>query len=150
MINEELVFVDQALSNQKDVFNFLAQVITNEGLATDEAQVHAALEKRESEGTTGMMDGFAIPHAKSSAIAKPAIVVMKLKAGIEWGSLDGKQTQYIITLFIPENESGDTHLKILSQVARMLLKEEFKEQFIQTNSSSELTNLISRQLEGEK
>ncbi|EOH93197.1 fructose PTS transporter subunit IIA [Enterococcus pallens] len=148
MLNEELIFTDLALPDQEATFQFLAKTIVEKKLANNEQAVYDALKKREAEGTTGMMDGFAIPHAKSDAISQPAIIVIKLKAGINWDSLDGKPTKYVIALFIPVAEGGTTHLKVLSQVARMLMKEEFKTQFIETNSSQALAQLISSQLEG--
>lgn len=148
MINEELIFTDLALPDQEATFQFLAKTIVEKGLADNEHAVYAALKKREAEGTTGMMDGFAIPHAKSDAVSQPAIIVIKLKEGINWDSLDGKPTNYVIAMFIPVAEGGTTHLKVLSQVARMLMKEEFKTQFISTNSSKELAQLISSHLEG--
>lgn len=149
MINEELVFIDMSLKSQTEVFHFLAQASVEKGVSTNEKQVYDALIKREAEGTTGMMDGFAIPYAKSNAVIKPAIIIIKLTKGIDWDSLDGKATQYIITLFIPTDESGITHLKVLSQVARMLMKEEFKAQFIQSRSKEDLNRLISNKIEGE-
>lgn len=148
MIQEELIFTDLALPDQEAVFQFLAKTIVEKGLAGSERAVYEALTEREAEGTTGMMDGFAIPHAKSYAVNQPAILVIKLKEGIHWDSLDGKPTSYVIALFIPVTEGGTTHLKVLSQVARMLMKEDFKTQFIQTTSSQELAQLISSQLEG--
>lgn len=148
MLNEDLIFTDLALPDQEATFQFLAKTIVEQKLANNEQAVYDALKKREAEGTTGMMDGFAIPHAKSDAISQPAIIVIKLKAGINWDSLDGKPTKYVIALFIPVAEGGTTHLKVLSQVARMLMKEEFKTQFIETNSSQALAQLISSQLEG--
>lgn len=148
MINEELIFVDLDIADQTGVFEFLAKTIVEKQFANDEAAVYAALEKRESEGTTGMMDGFAIPHAKSEKIIKPAIIVIKLRKGIEWDSMDGQPTRYVLAMFIPTAESGSTHLKILSQVARMLMKSEFKDAFIATDSVSELAGLLSEKLEG--
>ncbi|MBO1306219.1 PTS sugar transporter subunit IIA [Enterococcus sp. 669A] len=149
MVNEELIFVDLDLKDQEAVFNFLAQTIVEKGYATDATAVYDALKKREAEGTTGMMDGFAIPHAKSDAIQQPAIIVIKLKSAIDWDSLDGKPTQNIIAMFIPTAEGGTTHLKVLSQVARMLMQEDFKNQFAQTNSTNQLAQLIASKLEGD-
>lgn len=147
MVNEELIFIDLDLTTQADVFDFLAETTVARQIATNKKDVQSALKKREEEGTTGMMDGFAIPHAKSDAITKPAILVIKLKQGIEWDSMDGQPTQYIIAMFIPTAESGSTHLKVLSQVARMLMKSDFKEEFVATDSPIALATLISEKLE---
>lgn len=147
MVNEKLIFIDLDLATQSDVFDFLSETTVANKIATNKNDVYLSLNKREEEGTTGMMDGFAIPHAKSDAITKPAIIVIKLKQGIEWDSMDGLPTQYIIAMFIPTAESGSTHLKVLSQVARMLMKSDFKDEFVTTDSPAALATLISEKLE---
>lgn len=49
-----------------------------------------------------MMDGFAIPHAKSAAIIKPSVMIVSFTEGVDWDSLDGQPIRYAIALFIPE------------------------------------------------
>lgn len=53
------------------------------GLAKDEESVLAAYRLREEEGTTGLIDGFSVPHAKSAAIVRPAVLVQTLSEPIE-------------------------------------------------------------------
>ncbi len=126
MITEEYIFVDSLLKNKAEALSFLAKESRRQDDATDASEVEAAFILREEQGSTGMMDGFAIPHAKSSVIRRPFISVIKLREAIDWDSLDGQKIHTIIAMFIPENEAGSTHLTILSQVARMLMKEDFK------------------------
>lgn len=147
MITEELIFTDLGLQTQEEVFQFLAKIAEEKAIASNQIAVYKGLKERENEGTTGMMDGFAIPHVKSDAVNHPAIIVAKLQQGIEWDSMDGQSTKYVIAMFIPTVESGETHLRILSQVARMLMKSEFKEAFIATNSRSALAAMIAEKLE---
>lgn len=146
MLNEELVFINEDLNTQAEVFEFLSKKIVEAGYAVDMTLVYEALRHRELEGATGMMDGFAIPHAKSDSIIKASLIVIKLKNGIDWDSMDGKKAEYIISMFIPTEEEGTTHLKILSQIARMLMRSEFKKEFIETNTKKELVELISSHL----
>lgn len=147
MIDKSLIEVGQVFQSQEEVFQHLSALIVRSGYAIDEKAVFEALKLRESEGTTGMMDGFAIPHAKSSMIQKPAVVVLKLDEGLEWQSMDGELIRYIVALFIPEGESGTTHLKLLSQLARLLVREEFKTAFKAAATPSELEHLMQQSLE---
>lgn len=68
------------------MFAYLAGLVVENDYADDTDQVYKSLLSREEEGTTGMMDGFAIPHAKSQAVIKPGIAVLKLKMELS-GSL---------------------------------------------------------------
>ncbi|MGT2753711.1 fructose PTS transporter subunit IIA [Streptococcus ovis] len=147
MIDQSLIKVGQVFQSQEEVFQNLSEMIVQEGYATDERAVYEALKLRESEGTTGMMDGFAIPHAKCTAIQRPSVVVLKLDQGVEWQSMDGELIRYVVALFIPEEEAGTTHLKLLSQLARLLIREEFKTAFKTAASPSELESLMKHSLE---
>lgn len=102
--------------------------------------------ERENEGTTGMMDGFAIPHAKDQSIGEPSILIVTLEQGIEWNSLDGQLINFVIALFIPDSEAGTTHLKLLSAVARLLMRNEVTEQLKAAKSKTEIATLLNEKI----
>ena len=129
------------------MFAYLAGLVVENGYADDTDQVYKSLLSREEEGTTGMMDGFAIPHAKSQAVIKPGIAVLKLKNGVEWESMDGKLIDSVIALFIPETEVGSTHLTYLSKIARILMKNDFKYDFQKAHEIDEIEIVFNKFLE---
>lgn len=149
MITENHIFLNQSYADKKDVFRFLADQAVVLGIAASAQPVYEALELRESEGTTGMMDGFAIPHAKSTAITEPSVMIVSFTSGVEWDSLDGQPICYAIALFIPDGEVGTTHLQLLSKIARMLMKQDFKEQFAAAQTPKALKDLLTNYLDGE-
>lgn len=147
MIDKNLIRVDVDMPLKKDVFAYLAGLVVENGYADDTDQVYKTLLSREEEGTTGMMDGFAIPHAKSQAVIKPGIAVLKLKNGVEWESMDGKLIDSVIALFIPETEVGSTHLTYLSKIARILMKNDFKNDFKEAHEIEEIETVFNKYLE---
>lgn len=147
MIDKNLIRVDVDMPLKKDVFAYLAGLVVENGYADDTDQVYKSLLSREEEGTTGMMDGFAIPHAKSQAVIKPGIAVLKLKNGVEWESMDGKLIDSVIALFIPETEVGSTHLTYLSKIARILMKNDFKNDFKEAHEIEEIETVFNKYLE---
>ncbi|RJX45814.1 PTS fructose transporter subunit IIA [Streptococcus agalactiae] len=147
MIDKNLIRVDVDIPLKKDVFAYLAGLVVENGYADDTDQVYKSLLSREEEGTTGMMDGFAIPHAKSQAVIKPCIAVLKLKNGVEWESMDGKLIDSVIALFIPETEVGSTHLTYLSKIARILMKNDFKNDFKEAHEIEEIETIFNKYLE---
>ena len=60
--------------------------------------------------------------------------------------MDGKPTSFIISLLIPDNEAGTTHLKILASIARMLMKADIKESLLLANSEQEIENILNNYL----
>lgn len=147
MIDKNLICVDVDMPLKKDVFAYLAGLVVENGYADDTDQVYKSLLSREEEGTTGMMDGFAIPHAKSQAVIKPGIAVLKLKNGVEWESMEGKLIDSVIALFIPETEVGSTHLTYLSKIARILMKNDFKYDFQKAHEIDEIEIVFNKFLE---
>lgn len=93
-----------------------------------------------------MMDGFAIPHAKDQSISEPSILIVTLNQGIEWNSLDGQLIDFIIALFIPDIEAGTTHLKLLSAVARLLMRNEVTEKLKAAQSKAEIATLLNEKI----
>ncbi|MFT8187348.1 fructose PTS transporter subunit IIA [Streptococcus agalactiae] len=147
MIDKNLIRVDVDMPLKKDVFAYLAGLVVENDYADDTDQVYKSLLSREEEGTTGMMDGFAIPHAKSQAVIKPGIAVLKLKNGVEWESMDGKLIDSVIALFIPDTEVGSTHLTYLSKIARILMKNDFKNDFKEAHEIEEIETVFNKYLE---
>ena len=93
-----------------------------------------------------MMDGFAIPHAKSSNINKASLIIVKNEKGIAWDSLDGQPITFIIGLFIPEHQKGTAHLQLLSSVAKMLMIPAVIDQLKAADSQAEIVSIINQKL----
>ena len=97
------------------------------GIAEDRDSVLAAYRLREREGATGLIEGFSIPHAKSDSIKRPAVLVQAFSRPVEdWETLDGSRVSCAISLLVPGGEAGDAHIKLLSQVAVMIMDKEFR------------------------
>lgn len=146
LISKDSIFMNESLSSQEEVFHFIAQKAVSLGISNDENAVYNGLVEREQQGTTGMMDGFAIPHAKSSAITSPKIVIVRLAREIDWNSMDGKPTSFIFSLLIPDGEAGTTHLKLLAAVARMLMKADVKEALLGATSAEQIEDVLNSHL----
>ena len=146
LISKDSIFMNESLSSQEEVFHFIAQKAVSLGISNDENAVYNGLVEREQQGTTGMMDGFAIPHAKSSAITNPKIVIVRLAGEIDWNSMDGKPTSFIFSLLIPDGEAGTTHLKLLATVARMLMKADVKEALLGATSAEQIEDVLNSHL----
>lgn len=146
LISKDSIFMNESLSSQEEVFHFIAQKAVSLGISNDENAVYNGLVEREQQGTTGMMDGFAIPHAKSSAITSPKIVIVRLAGQIDWNSMDGKPTSFIFSLLIPDGEAGTTHLKLLATVARMLMKADVKEALLEATNAEQIEDVLNSHL----
>ena len=146
-IKASQVFFDVEAATVDDVLEFLAEKATELGVADDKAAVLAALKAREAEGTTGMMSGFAIPHCKSAAVKEAAVLVVKFANPVSWDSMDGKPIRVAISLLVPDGAVGTTFLRMLSQVAVMLMDEEFRTQIDAADEATLIADIINGRLD---
>ena len=117
----ENVFVAENFASRDEALSFVSNQAVKAGVADDADAVMNAFLAREAEGSTGMMEGFAIPHAKSDAITDAAVIVVKDDSGVTgWDTMDGAPVNVAIALLIPGAQAGTTHLKILSKSPRRL------------------------------
>ncbi|RMC61940.1 fructose-specific PTS transporter subunit EIIC [Lactobacillus sp. ESL0259] len=133
--------VGVAVTSRNDALKYLADFAVKNQLANDSDAVYDSYLKREKEGSTGMTDGFAIPHAQSAAIAKSSMIVLKLKKPIDWQSLDGKKIDTVISFLIPETDSN-AHLQYLSNTAKLLTHEDFIASLKKANTPEEIQALF--------
>ena len=133
--------VGVAVTSRNDALKYLADFAVKNQLANDSDAVYDSYLKREKEGSTGMTDGFAIPHAQSAAIAKSSMIVLKLKEPIDWQSLDGKKIDTVISFLIPETDSN-AHLQYLSNTAKLLTHEDFIASLKKANTPEEIQALF--------
>lgn len=99
------------------------------------------VKKREAISTTGIGDGVAIPHAKSSWVKVPTVVVGKSSNGIEWESLDDEPVNMVFLIAVPEGE-GNEHLKILQVLAVSLMDDDFKAEIEKATDKKVIEELL--------
>lgn len=133
--------VDVDVASRDEALKYLADFAVKNNLANDSEAVYNSYVKREKEGSTGMTDGFAIPHAQSAAIAKSSMIVLKLKQPIDWQSLDGKKIDTVISFLIPQVDSN-AHLQYLSNTAKLLTHADFIAQLKAANTPAEIQDLF--------
>lgn len=146
-VKVENVFVAEDFASRDEALSFVSNQAVKAGVASDADAVMNAFLAREAEGTTGMMEGFAIPHAKSDAITEAAVIVVKDDSGVTgWDTMDGAPVNVAIALLIPGAQAGTTHLKILSKVAEALMDEDFRATVKGSTDAVEIAKTINVRL----
>ena len=146
-VKVENVFVSEDFASRDEALSFVSNQAVKAGVAKDADAVMNAFLAREAEGTTGMMEGFAIPHAKSDAITEAAVIVVKDESGVTgWDTMDGAPVNVAIALLIPGAQAGTTHLKILSKVAEALMDEDFRATVKGSTNAAEIAKTINARL----
>lgn len=147
LINEETIAFACPATDKDGLFRFVAARAEKLGIADDAAALVADLHAREAEATTGLMDGFAIPHAKSAHVLSPAIFYVRCAAALPWETMDGSAVHNVFALLVPAANAGDLHLEMLSKLAVCLLDDDFKTMVTTAADASEMTQRICEALE---
>ncbi|AUJ31952.1 MAG: PTS sugar transporter subunit IIA [Liquorilactobacillus nagelii] len=141
VIEPELISYNLAADSKKDVINKLADIYKQNGIIQEKTAYVSSVLKREKDGTTGIGDGIAIPHGQSKTVKKSSVIIAKLNTPIEWHSLDDKPVSYVFLLAIPA--AGDQeHLKLLSELAGLLMDDEIRRRLEKSKSKIELLNIF--------
>ena len=144
---ENIIFASSDLDRDAALDRIVAAAV-DQGIVDDAAALRAAFLKREAEGTTGMVDGYAIPHAKTDAVKRASVLVLKSDGPVaSWETLDGAPVTCAIALLVPESEAGTSHLQILSKVATALTDDSFRAAFKAESDPARLAELINARLD---
>lgn len=81
------------------------------------AAVEAALLDREQLGSTGLGNGFALPHARIEELDRFLGLFVRLAKPVAFDAIDGKPVQLIFVLLIPAGETT-SHLAPLAAISR--------------------------------
>ncbi|WP_294644892.1 fructose-specific PTS transporter subunit EIIC [uncultured Rothia sp.] len=142
LITADLVLLDENLGETRfDVIAKLAQAVVNAGRATDFEQLYAAAEARESKTDTGIPGGIAIPHCRSAAVTEPTLTMARPNPAVSFGAKDGPAD---LIFFIAAPDGADqAHLKLLSTLARSLMKKSFTASLREASSAEEIVELVN-------
>lgn len=147
LLGTSTISLDEPLGNDSEaVIKSLVSLAAADGRISDAAAVADAALARESQHSTGVGHGVAIPHARSAGVTTPTLAFARLpEGGITWGTGEGP-TSLAFLIAVPD-DAGKQHLKLLSTLARAIMKEDFRAQLHAANSREEAEEVIASALQ---
>ncbi|MFI9763008.1 fructose-specific PTS transporter subunit EIIC [Streptomyces sp. NPDC051963] len=121
----------------------MAALLARTGRVADVDELVATALRREAQGTTGLGEEIAIPHAKTDAVTAPVVGFARSDEGIEWGSLDGTKARLVFMIAVPEAAAGDEHLRILALLSRKLMNAGFRERLMAAPDEAAVLGVLS-------
>lgn len=113
------------------------------GNIADKEEYKACVLRREEEGSTGIGEGIAIPHAKTSAVKAPGLAAMLVQDGVDFDSLDGEPAKLFFLIAAPDTEDN-VHLDVLSHLSMLLMNDDFRSELLQAGSAKEFLSVIDK------
>ncbi|WP_308072510.1 fructose-specific PTS transporter subunit EIIC [Streptomyces bambusae] len=116
-----------AALTKEDAIREMAELLAAAGSVRDVDELVRVALAREAQGTTGLGESIAIPHAKTDAVSRPTVGFARSAAGIEWGAPDGTRARLVFMIAVPAAAAGDEHLRILALLSRKLMDAGFRD-----------------------
>ena len=142
MLSENCINLDLKGTNKGQIIDELVEMLNAAGKLNDKEEYKKEILKRESQSSTGLEEGIAIPHAKTSAVKVPSIAFGLSKAGVDYDSLDGEPSKLFFMIAAPANAS-DTHIEVLSKLTTTLLDDDIRERLLNATSPKEVIEILS-------
>lgn len=139
------IYLDLAIENKEALFDFIGEALKKLGRVTESKDFIRALNKRESEISTGIGDGLAIPHALDTSVLFPTVLYIRLKEPIAYDALDQKPVKEVFSIAMP-NSYQKEHLETLSKIANLYLDDATKDALQAANTTSKVYQILSKTL----
>lgn len=128
---------------KENVIDEMVTVLDKAGKLNDRQAYKEAILNRESQSSTGIGEGIAIPHAKTASVINPAIAFGRSKDGVDYESLDG-QPAHLVFMIAATEGANNTHLEALSRLSTLLMREEIRKQLLEAESEDAIIDIINQ------
>ncbi len=141
LLTPDHILVPIEANEKTAVITALIDLLAEKGeLVNRDAALDAVL-KRESERTTGIGYGLAIPHGKSDGCTRLVMAAGKPAQPVDFQSLDKRPVTFVVLLVSPPDQTGP-HIQALAKISRLMNIEEFREAVNRATSAEELHQAI--------
>ena len=141
LLAAESIELNGAASNKQEALDKMVELMGKSGKISDLETYRKGVYAREEESTTGIGEGIAIPHCKSSAVSRPGLAAMVVKNGVDFDALDGEKVNLIFLIAAPNTEDN-VHLDVLSKLSVLLMDEQFTKELKDAKSVEEFLSVI--------
>ena len=145
IIDADLVLLDvDAGADKQSVIGRLVGSLADAGRTADAEGLIAAAMAREEQSATGLPGGIAIPHCRSPHVETASIGFARLQPAVDFGAPDGP-ADLAFLIAAPEG-GGAEHMKLLSSLARALVRKDFVASLRDAKTADEVVGLVDEVL----
>lgn len=142
LLQKESIALGRKPQDKADAIGQMVELLAKSGSLEDKKKFKQAILERERLSTTGIGEGIAIPHGKSSAVKRAALAAMVVPQGVDFASADGAPVHLLFMIAVPE-EGAELHLEVLERLAAMLMDEDFCKRLTAAKDAAEFLHILS-------
>lgn len=143
LLKKQSIDLNAAVADKTAAIGHLVDLMDAGGNLNDKALYKERVLAREAEGSTGIGEGIAIPHAKTEAVNEPGLASMIVRDGVDYESLDDEPAHLFFLIAAPAG-GANVHLEVLSRLSRMLMDDDFRDALMQAKTPEEYLAIIDK------
>jgi len=137
ILTEDMVMAGLLGDSKDEIIDALIDRVATSPKVKDKEKVRLAIFEREKIMSTGVGNGFAIPHGKTDAVSDIVASFGVTAKPIDYQSLDEKPVRLVFLLVGKDNLVGP-HIKLLSRISRLMNKEGFRKHLLELQTPKEI------------
>ena len=141
VLKENMIFLNFEANNKEEAIEKFINSLEKTGTIKEPNALKDALLERENLGTTGIGQGIAMPHARSSAIKDLTVAFFRSEKGIDFKSMDSEPVHLVFLLLAPVT-AGGPYLKLLAKISRLLRGDDFRTALMEAKDVSSVLQII--------
>lgn len=131
------------LKDKKSLLDHMISMMFKAGIVDSKNEYLEAIYEREAMGPTYMGNFIAIPHGKCAAVKNPGVAFCRCNDGVFYHTdLGGGEVKLVFMLAIPDHMNGEEYMRVLSQLARLLVYPEFTDRLYKARTYIDVINGI--------
>ena len=141
IINKECIIFDINEKEKDEAILTLVKKLKEQSAITDTTLFLEDVLARESLSPTALGNGIGLPHGRTENVLRPTVCFGRLKDELLWNTETNDFVKIVILIAVPSNDTENTHMKIISRLARQLMHKEFIDKLLTSNEEEIYTML---------
>ncbi len=130
-------------ASKEELLDHMIEMFVDSGIVDSGKEYLEAIYEREAMGPTYMGNYIAIPHGKSETVKNPGVAFCRCNDGIFYNTdQGGGEVKLIFMLAIPARMSGEEYMRVLSQLARLLVYPDFTDELYKAETYNDVLRAI--------
>jgi fructose-specific phosphotransferase system IIA component len=143
ILDEDLIIVVDKVEDKFTMIEKMVDQALKKGIIMTREPILHKIKEREELESTGVIEGIAIPHARTEAVKDLLIIIGVIKEGLDFNSLDGKPVHLVFLIVAPE-DAKQKYIKVLARISRMCRQEDFRKALLDSGTPSEVISLLEK------
>jgi PTS system fructose-specific IIC component len=142
LLDKDSIVVSLKSRTKDDVLEEMVDTLDAAGKIRSRDAVLKAIIDRERIMTTGIGNGVAVPHCKTSAVDRLVAALGISEEGIDFQAPDDQPARLIFILVAEEDNPGP-HVRALARLAKLLSKKEVRDALLAAPSPEDLLRTLT-------